>query len=72
MILRRITRHVKRQDWFAVWLDLIVVVAGIYIGLQADAWMSSRLDRDIERIILPRYSVPAHSMVLIRSDSLSA
>lgn len=54
MILRRITRHVKRQDWFAVGLDLIVVVAGIYIGLQADAWMSSRLDRDIEREYLER------------------
>jgi hypothetical protein len=37
MILRRFTEHVKQQNWFPVWLDLVVVVAGIYIGLQADA-----------------------------------
>jgi hypothetical protein len=48
MILRRITEHVRSQNWFAVGLDLIVVVVGIYIGLQADAWMSSQQDRNLE------------------------
>ena len=54
MILRRFTEHVKQQNWFAVWLDLVVVVAGIYIGLQADAWMSAQKDREIEREYLER------------------
>jgi hypothetical protein len=44
----------KRQDWFAVGLDLIVVVAGIYIGLQADAWMSAKQDRALEFEYLER------------------
>ena len=54
MILRRLSMHLKRQDWFAVVLDLLVVVVGIYIGLQADAWMSSRQDRVLERAYLAR------------------
>jgi hypothetical protein len=48
MILRRFTEHVRNQNWFAVGLDVIVVVTGIYIGLQADAWMSVKQDRALE------------------------
>ena len=54
MLLRRFTAHVKAQNWFAVGLDLIVVVVGIYIGLQADAWMSARQDRALEKEYLQR------------------
>jgi hypothetical protein len=48
MILRRITEHLRSQNWFAVGLELIVVVVGIVIGLQADAWMSVKRDRALE------------------------
>jgi hypothetical protein len=54
MILRRFSEHVKDQNWFAVGLDLIVVVSGIYIGLQADAWMLSKQDRALEVEYLER------------------
>ena len=54
MILRRITMHIRSQNWFAVMLDLVVVVVGIYIGLQADAWMSARQDRTLETEYLQR------------------
>ncbi len=45
MLLGRFSHHVQRQDWFAVVLDLLVVVLGIVIGLQASAWNQSRIDR---------------------------
>jgi len=48
MILRRLTKHTKNQNWFAVWLDFVIVVGGIYGGLQADAWMSAKQDRVVE------------------------
>jgi len=54
MILRRLTEHFRTQNWFAVGLDLVVVVVGIYIGLQADAWMSSQQDRVLEQEYLQR------------------
>ncbi len=34
MLLRRITQHVKEQNWFAVGLDMAVVIIGIFVGLQ--------------------------------------
>ena len=43
MILRRITEHVKSQNWFAVWLDFIIVVVGVFFGIQIGNWNASRL-----------------------------
>ncbi len=54
MLFRRISAHLKRQDWFAVGLDLLIVVVGIYIGLQVNAWNASRQDRVVEREYLER------------------
>lgn len=43
MIPRRVYEHVKRHDWFAVAIDLAVVVAGLLIGFQIDrAWDAQR------------------------------
>ena len=33
MILRRFTKHVSDQNWFAVGLDIFVVIFGVYIGI---------------------------------------
>lgn len=42
MILRRVTASLRRQDWTAVLVELIVVVAGVFIGLQASNWNEER------------------------------
>ena len=44
MILRRITKHVTDQNWFAVFLDFIIVVVGILIAFQINHWDTSRQD----------------------------
>ncbi|MEM7457853.1 MAG: hypothetical protein AAF331_00195 [Pseudomonadota bacterium] len=38
MLLRRITKHVKEQNWFAVGIDFIIVVIGVFIGIQVANW----------------------------------
>ncbi len=45
MILRRVTEHVKAQNWFAVWLDFVIVVVGVFMGLQVQQWNDDRADR---------------------------
>ena len=52
MILRRITEHVKTQNWFAVGLDFIIVVVGVFIGIQVSNWNASRADRSNETLYL--------------------
>lgn len=52
MILRRITEHVKAQNWFAVGLDFVIVVVGVFIGIQLGNWNEARAHRAGERAFL--------------------
>lgn len=45
MILNRIGTAIRNQDWFVVFIELMIVVVGIYIGLQVDDWQKARQDR---------------------------
>jgi hypothetical protein len=38
MIPRRIAEHVKAHNWFAVSIDFVVVVVGVFIATQVDNW----------------------------------
>ena len=44
MLLRRVTKHIKDQNWFAVFLDFLIVVFGVYIGVQVGNWNENKLD----------------------------
>ncbi len=48
MLLRRISSHVRAENWFAVFLDLVVVVVGLFIGLQVDTWWEDRREARFE------------------------
>ncbi len=54
MILRRLVEGFRRQDWFTVIVEFLVVVGGIYIGLQADDWNRARLQKAEEAEYLAR------------------
>ena len=42
MVFRRFAANLRRQDWTAVILELVVVVVGVFIGLQASNWNEDR------------------------------
>ena len=44
MILRRFTKHFTDQNWFAVGLDVLVVISGIFLGMQVTDWNENRKD----------------------------
>lgn len=54
MILRRVIEHVRAQDWFAVALDFLIVVLGVFIGMQVQEWNTARGERRLERAYLER------------------
>ncbi|MGK0216538.1 MAG: hypothetical protein ACI9HE_000010 [Planctomycetota bacterium] len=41
MILRRLTKHVRQENWLALVLDL-VVVSGLFLAFQLDRWYESQ------------------------------
>ena len=56
MLLRRITEHVKAQNWTAVALDFFIVVVGVFIGIQVANWNEDRSDRRREAHYLDNLS----------------
>jgi len=44
MILRRLTNAFRRQDWFTVFIETLIVVLGVFLGLQVNNWNTTRSD----------------------------
>jgi hypothetical protein len=45
MILRRVIDHFKKQEWTVIGLDLVIVVMGVFIGIQLGNWNDARVER---------------------------
>lgn len=41
-MLRHVIVHLRRQDWMAVFIELVVVIVGVFIGVQAANWNDAR------------------------------
>lgn len=52
MLLRRLTEHVRGQNWLAIALDLLVVIVGLFIGLQIDTWWEGQKEARFESVYL--------------------
>jgi hypothetical protein len=57
MILRRISENVSSQNWFAVAVEFVIVVVGVFMGLQVQDWNDARKARIEEQDLLSRLHV---------------
>ena len=48
MILRRLVQSLKQQHWTGVFIELVIVVLGVFIGMQVSNWNADRGDRAAE------------------------
>ena len=51
-VLARLATAVRRQDWFTVLVEIAVVVLGVVIGFQVNAWGQDRANAAEERALL--------------------
>lgn len=72
MRLRSITKHVRDQNWFAVFLDFIIVVVGVFIGLQVANWSNERGDRARETQVLREIAADIQSDRVVYSNALNS
>ena len=62
---RRLAALLRERDWLGVLVEVLIVIVGVFLGLQAANWNQSRQDRQEER----RYY--AQIVVDLRRDLLS-
>jgi hypothetical protein len=43
VVIRRIRKHVATHNWFAVSIDVLIVFAGVFLGIQANNWNEARI-----------------------------
>jgi hypothetical protein len=54
MLLKRLAQGIRSRDWFTVFVELVVLIVGVFLGLQVDDWNQRRLDRIEEQYYLDR------------------
>jgi hypothetical protein len=52
VLLRRIIEHVKAQNWTAIAIDFVIVVVGVFIGIQVSNWNEQLAFEQRERLLL--------------------
>ncbi len=62
MLLRRVIEHVKAQNWTAVGLDFLIVVTGVFIGIQVANWNAERARDTQEDVLMGRLFADVEQM----------
>ncbi|MDX1418532.1 MAG: DUF6090 family protein [Rubricoccaceae bacterium] len=52
MILRRVIAHVRDQNWTAIAIDFVIVVMGVFIGIQVSNWNDRQAQEQREAVML--------------------
>lgn len=45
MILRRLSTAIRKQDWFTVLVETLIVVLGVFLGIQLGNWNAARSEQ---------------------------
>ena len=45
MIFRRVKAHIENENWFAVFIDFLIVVVVVFFGIQFSNWNESRQEQ---------------------------
>jgi hypothetical protein len=54
MILRRLSQALKQQNWTAIWIEFILLVAGVFLGIQVSNWNEDRANQKLAKILTER------------------
>jgi hypothetical protein len=47
MILRRLSQSLKEQNWTAIVIEFVLLVVGVYLGIQVANWKEARVEREL-------------------------
>ena len=54
MLINRVIKRFRAQDWIVLCSELIIVVVGIFIAIQADSWWKHRDELQQEQLYIAR------------------
>jgi hypothetical protein len=72
MIMRRFVIALRQQDWTTVFVEFLIVVAGIFVGLQVDDWNENRQHRAREQETLVALFKESLETIAYLDDEIAA
>ncbi len=72
MLLRKITKHVTDQNWFAVFIDFLIVVVGILIAFQITEWSAKRAEYNRVNEILYELRTDLNADIKIYTEAIDS
>jgi hypothetical protein len=70
MIFRRIKAHIEKENWFAVFIDFLIVVVGVFIGIQVANWNTVNLSQAKEQNVLAQLNQEFKQVLLLTEKNL--
>lgn len=61
MILRLFSQSLKEQNWTAIWIEFVLLVAGVFLGIQVSNWNAEREDARLGQDYVRRLSLDLNS-----------
>ena len=61
MMLRRLAQALKEQNWTAIFIEFVLLVVGVFLGIQVANWNSARIERAQETMYLTRLAEDVRS-----------
>lgn len=65
MILQKLASAIRRQDWFQVVIEVLIVIIGIFLGLQVQNWYEDQADRKLEQEYLVKLHRDTDQLIAI-------
>ncbi len=72
MIVQRLSKAFGQQNWASVVIELVVLMLGIFLALQADSWNQDRKDRVLEQRYLTELAVDIEADIAEIDETLAA
>lgn len=66
MILRRLVENLKQQHWTAIGVELVIVVLGVFIGLQVSNWNEARIEQARTALVLDAFRADMRDYIRVQ------
>jgi len=63
MIFKRAVAKLRAQDWMAITIELLIVITGVFVGIQAANWNQARIEQRATEHLLNELKPALHQFI---------
>ena len=69
MILRRLSQSLKEQNWTAMLIEFVLLVVGVFLGIQVSNWNEARIGQARTKQALDAFRVDMRDQMRVAGNS---